>query len=404
MWLPVDPAPLQQKEMMPCKETILIVDDEPIALKYFAKLFGDRFHVIPALSAEEAMEIMESRKDGIDVVISDQRMPGGSGLELLKHVLQSFPDTPGILTTAYSEIDTLVQAINSGTVFSFVSKPWKIHELESTLTRAFACRGDLVRARSARERSQAGFLQSSLDLSVTKSGLIASKIGHYVNNAICPVVFLIDQLIANHCASESLPLDFLQSLKKHVVEVASTLAELEKVSGSIAYDSFGPVDIGGLLEEVLRETALMRQQKQLSLDLRTTGLIPPVRGVASQIEKMFRFMIAEELVSLPPGSRVNVRLSTEEKSGSGCWVKLEFEDYVPLIGGVPAGNFLHPFHLRGTDPRQFGVFLVSCYFIARNHGGRLTSETKKTAGLIYSIFLPCQGESVLDSVGLCGLY
>ena len=402
MWLPVDPAFLQRKDMMPCKETILIVDDEPMSLKYFVRLFGDRFHVLPALSAEEAVVILESRKGGIDVVISDQRMPGGSGLELLKHVREFFPDTPGILTTAYSKIDTLVQAINSGSVISFVSKPWKIDELESTLARAFACRGDLVRARAARERSQAASQQSSLDHSVTRSGLIASKIGHYVNNAICPVVFLIDQLIANHRASESLPIDFLQSLKKHVAEVTSTLAELEKVSGSIAYDSFASIDIESLLDEVLQETALMRQQKQLSLDIRTTGLIPSVRGVAAQIEKLFRFMIAEELVSLPPGSRVSVRLSTEEECGS--WVKLEFEDYVPLVGGVPAENFLHPFHLRGTDPRQFGVFLVSCYFIARNHGGRLTSETKKTDGLIYSIFLPCQqGESVLDSGGLPGL-
>ncbi|MFA7344129.1 MAG: response regulator [Terrimicrobiaceae bacterium] len=373
---------------MPDSQHILVVDDEPLALKYFLKTFGGRYRIHTASSLPAALVVLGTCGGQIGVVVSDQRMPGGNGLDLLGHVREHFPGSLGILTTAYSDVETLVRAINSGAVFSFVSKPWNIPELEDTLARAFACRGAIVREREADGHARPTFQQSALDHSVTRSALIASKIGHYVNNAICPVVFLIDQLIGNYRATESLPLEFLQSLKKHITEVTSTLAELQEISGTISRDSFDSVDIGVILDGVLRETALMREQRKLSLEIQAEGNIPPVCGVAAQIEKMLRFMIAEELVSLPPGSRVSVRLSAEEQSSRGRCVKLEFEDYVPLVGVKSAANLLHPFHLRGTDPRQFGVFLVSCFFIAKNHGGRLTSETKKTDGLIYSIVLP----------------
>jgi len=357
-------------------DTLLVVDDEPLALKYFARLFGERFDVLTAVSTAEALKILESRAETIGVVFSDQRMPGESGLTLLQHVRERFPGVVGILSTACSDAETLIQAINTGAVFSFVSKPWKMDELERTLERAFAARRDRIE------------MLLSSDLRIARAGFIASKIGHYVNNAFCPVTYLLDQLIANHRSSESLPLEFLMGVRKHVDDVVSTLGDLEKINGTAVREAFESIDIGKVLEEVLRETSLMREQKQLRLETQISGLIPPIRGFGPHIEKMVRFLIAEELVSLPAGSRVSVRLSTEEKPGCERFVKLEFEDYFPLARGMSAEELLHPFQLRGSDPRQFGVFLTSCHLIARNHGGRLTTETKKDEGMVYSVTLP----------------
>lgn len=366
--------------------SILIVDDEPLALKYFVKLFGGRFGVHAASSVGAALGILESHAGEIGIVVSDQRMPGGCGLDLLKHVRSHFPETVGILTTAYTEVDTLVQAINAGAVFSFVSKPWRMEEMECALERALAAHKERVLARTHQTAGPSH--PPVLDQSIASAGFIASKIGHYVHNAFCPVSYLIDQLIENHRTCESLPLDFLQGLKKHVTDVVSTLRELEKVNRAVSSETFSTINMEQVLDGVLRETSLMREQKQLRIETQIQGLIPLVRGVAPQIEKMFRFMIAEELVSLPPGSRVSVRLSSEEKQDRGPCVKLEFEDYFPLERGMSAENLLHPFHLRGPDPKQFGVFLTSCYLIARNHGGRLTTEIKNDDGLVYSILLP----------------
>lgn len=83
------------------KKAILLVDDEVKALKYFAKALGGRFSVLSASSAREALEIMEQREIG--VIVTDQRMPESSGVELLGVVRDRFPHTARILTTAYSD-------------------------------------------------------------------------------------------------------------------------------------------------------------------------------------------------------------------------------------------------------------------------------------------------------------
>lgn len=375
---------------MPRKNSVLIVDDEPLALKYFERMFQDRYEVICAPSARIATGILETHGEAIGVVLSDQRMPGGSGLELLVHVRNRFPSTVGILTTAYSDAATLVQAINTGAVFSFVSKPWKIEELEHTLVRAFANRKDRIRMATPSDLKLAEATAESLEHSIAKAGFIAAKIGHYVNNAFCPVTFLIDQLIANHHTSESLPLDFLEGLKKHIADVSSTLRELEKVSGYLSPASFSSVNVEAVLGGVIRETAFIRGQKKLRLETDFQSPLPTVRGAPRQIEKMLRFMIAEQLVSLPPDSLVSVRLSTEDTGRLERHVKLDFEDYVPVSREVSEETLLQPFHVRGSDPKEFGVFLIACYFIARNHGGRFSTQIKKAAGLIHSIVLPCQ--------------
>jgi two-component system probable response regulator PhcQ len=371
---------------MPDSRQLLVVDDEPLALKYFQRTFGNTYKVHTASSVQEALSVLDRLGGAIGVVVADQRMPGESGLVLLTHVREHYPETVGILTTAYSDVGVLVQAINTGAVFSFVSKPWNLDELAKTLDRAVASHFDRTALRMAEQSIHPS--TASLDHRITEAGIIASRIGHYVNNAFCPVTFLIDQLIANHRTPGSLPLDFLKGLKKHIAEVSTTLAELEQASGGHVSSSCAPVNLECILDRVLQETSFMREQKRLAVDVNARASIPKIHGNALQIEKMCRFMIAEELVSLPADSRLSVHLSCEESFHRGPCAKLEFEDYVPLGKGLSENKLLHPFHLRGGNPKEFGVFLTSSYLIARNHGGRLSTRIKLDAGLIYSILLP----------------
>jgi two-component system probable response regulator PhcQ len=371
---------------MPDSRQLLVVDDEPLALKYFQRTFGNSYKIHTASSVQEALAVLDVLGGAIGVVVADQRMPGDNGLALLTHVQEHHPETVGILTTAYSDVGVLVQAINTGAVFSFVSKPWNLDELAKTLDRAVASHFDRMALRVAGPSIHPA--TASLDHSITEAAIIASRIGHYVNNAFCPVTFLIDQLIANHRTPGSLPLDFLKGLKKHIAEVSATLGELEQASGEYMESSCTPINLECILDRVLQETSFMREQKRLSIEVNARAAIPKINGNALQIEKMCRFMIAEELVSLPADSRLSVRLSCEETRECGPCAKLEFEDYVPLGRGMSENKLLHPFRLRGGDPKEFGVFLTSCYFIARNHGGRLSTRVKRDAGLIYSIQLP----------------
>lgn len=113
---------------------ILYVDDEQDNLSTFELNFGDDFNVVTALGPEEALKVLEGRT--FAVIVADQRMPGMTGLQLLaRGALQQSPPV-GVLLTAYREVDVLAEAVNSGTVWRYIQKPWDRRELVTSLRQA----------------------------------------------------------------------------------------------------------------------------------------------------------------------------------------------------------------------------------------------------------------------------
>lgn len=115
---------------------ILIVDDEPQAVKYFKKAFGAKYDVLTATSADEAETLILSGNHNIGLVISDQRMPGRSGVSLLNRVRNERPDIIRMLTTAYADLDSAIDAVNKGEILRYISKPWDLRVLEAEIEQA----------------------------------------------------------------------------------------------------------------------------------------------------------------------------------------------------------------------------------------------------------------------------
>ena len=113
---------------------ILIVDDEPANLRSLSRLFREDFEVFPVGSGEEALDLL--RQQDIALMITDQRMPGMTGIELLKKTVQLRPRMVRIILTGYTDVDALVDAINCGQVYRYVTKPWSNEELQLTVKRA----------------------------------------------------------------------------------------------------------------------------------------------------------------------------------------------------------------------------------------------------------------------------
>jgi len=124
------------------KSTVLFVDDEPYITKSLYRAFKRHFNVLTANSAFDALEVIGERK--VDVVVSDQRMPNISGVELLNKVSQISPVTVRILLTGYADVDSAIAAVNSGEIYRYFNKPWKNSELKLALDDA-ATVADLTR-------------------------------------------------------------------------------------------------------------------------------------------------------------------------------------------------------------------------------------------------------------------
>jgi response regulator RpfG family c-di-GMP phosphodiesterase len=102
--------------------TILVVDDEPANLRMVERLLRKDYRVMTAASGEEALEILSFEK--VDLIITDQRMPGMSGTDLLRESMHTTPDATRIILTGFSDIESLIEAINTSRVYKYVSKPW----------------------------------------------------------------------------------------------------------------------------------------------------------------------------------------------------------------------------------------------------------------------------------------
>lgn len=117
------------------KHKILVVDDEPDNLDLLYRTFYRDFKVIKAQSGQDALEML-SQQDDIAVIISDQRMPGMSGTELLRVTADRYPNSIRIMLTGYTDVEDLVEAINEGKVFKYVTKPWEEDDLRTVVNQA----------------------------------------------------------------------------------------------------------------------------------------------------------------------------------------------------------------------------------------------------------------------------
>ena len=110
---------------------ILVVDDEQDNLDAFRFNFKKTFDILTASGGAEALGILESKE--VAVVITDQRMPKMTGVELLREVRNRQPEAVGIILTAFTDVDVLVEAINLGQVYRYITKPWDAKEVRGVL-------------------------------------------------------------------------------------------------------------------------------------------------------------------------------------------------------------------------------------------------------------------------------
>ncbi len=122
----------ERHEHLPC---VLVVDDDPGITGAVTALLDDEYDVLAAHSADEALEILTSRP--VTVVLTDQRMPGGTGAELLARALDISPETTRVLFTGYSDVSAFIEAINRGQVYYYMTKPWLPEDLKRVVRHGF---------------------------------------------------------------------------------------------------------------------------------------------------------------------------------------------------------------------------------------------------------------------------
>jgi two-component system, probable response regulator PhcQ len=380
------------------KCTVLYVDDEDLALKYFTRAFEHKFPILTALNAAEGFRLLEQNREQIGLVITDQRMPGEKGVQFLERARQLQPKAIRILTTAYSDLNVAIEAVNSGAIYKYVTKPWDIPQLQVTLQRAVEF--FLVqRERDLLLKEKLSVLQEMMITDrVLSLGIVAARLGHYVRNSLvavrtfmdlAPETLVEEKIDAEQIRDPSLWKEFYHHTQIQIRRITELLTDLVS-----ATESNGPPVVEELdLKQTVKRSVQRLNGKPLQngiifIDQIPEGL-PKLSVERHKFEHLFELLLKGEVISLPAGSRVFI--SARSRFDKDEELDIQIRDDGP---GLPKGAFRAVFDPSFVHSNDFAINLMACYFIVYHHGGKIDVQSEDGHGVTFRLTFPVRPKTV----------
>lgn len=377
------------------KSSILYVDDEEKSLKYFTRAFENRFSLLCANNAAEAYRVLQQHRDEIGILMVDQRMPGEKGVQFLEKARQFHPKAIRILTTAYSDLDVAVEAVNSGAIYKYVTKPWDIPQLEVTLQRAL----EFYMVQQERDfllKEKLSTLQKMMITDrVLTLGIVAGKLGHYVKNSLVAVRTFLDlipeKLLEENIQAEQMRnptfwKDFHGQAQAQLRRITALLTELLLVTEESHYTRLDELRLDetiGKTVEALQETL---SQHGITVVNRIPSELPGICVEREKFQCLFDLLLKDEIISLPAGS--HIVLSAHPSVESEQEVDIELKDDGPGLPQEALRSIFDPFFLRTGNYEEFGINLMACYFITYHHGGKIAVKNQPGQGVTFTLTFP----------------
>lgn len=383
------------------KHRVLYVDDDEPNLYVFEAACSNDFDVRTATNARCALDIM--RQDEVAVLLTDQRMPGTSGVELAAAVRDQFPDTIRMLVTAYADLDSAIDAINWGQVHRYLRKPWDIRELRATLNDAcelFWLNREMADLRRRLLETERVYAIGVVAASIAKE--LARPIGH------------LSEALAATRQSAATATALLGGADPPVKKVR---AELEATEGQLANAQQFAMRVLELVRGMdlplrdrtdARETVAMGDVIRLTLQLlrgefRSRGhiqldvkAVPLVLGSAAALGQVVLNLLVNALQSFP-SVRAAAAAGSHEKADNlvtlrlfarGPSVCLEVEDNGVPIPGPCLAHLFEALPNRNQHGGESRLGLAISKRIVEELGGRIEAEQPVEGGTRLRLVLP----------------
>jgi signal transduction histidine kinase len=374
--------------------SILFLDDEQNVLNSIVRMFADEaYGVAVALSFEEAMAIMAREK--IKVVLSDQRMPGITGIEFLRRVKTQYPDAVRILFTAYADLTAAEAAINTSEVYRFINKPWQPEELKSAVVTAMHYFDIVMENRRLFEETKAK--NEELNLANCKLKVLydiqkdfSSTLSHELRTPLASIKAAIDIVISGTAGETTIEQkNFLGRAKANIdrlnrlINDILDLAHLESGKTTLNMQAG---DINKIIQSVAETQESVARAKGLYLKV-SLAAVPALLLDQDKIIQVLNNLIVNALKFTEKGGITVSSQADEVKrhvevriQDTGCGIKEE--DISKLFEKFQQLGEAHQ-RQAGT-----GLGLAICKEIIRQHGGKMGVESKSTQGSCFYFVLP----------------
>jgi len=380
------------------KFAVLYVDDEEKSLKYFARAFEDEFRILTAANAQDGFKLLEQHKDEIGLLMSDQRMPGEKGVQLLEKARQLRPRIVRILATAYSDMEAAIAAVNTGAIYKYVMKPWDPPQLEATLKRGLEF-FIVQRERDELLTQKFSVLHNMMIADrVMSLGLLAAGMSHHIRNSLVAVKTFLD-LAPAKLQEENINMgnlrnpefweEYYQNVQGQVEKINSLLNELWTASEKPTFAFGDRVHLHEVIAEVLAKLKKNFADKNIQVENNVPDTLPTLSVDKPKFYRLFELLLKDEIVSLPAGSQVKLsaQLATAGLDQT-TEIEVQIRDNGPGLPQEALRLIFDPFAARNDSPMEYGINLMACYFIVHHHCGKIEARSESGGGTTFTLRLP----------------
>ena len=371
-------------EVPECR-TVLIVDDEFENLVVLEALLEDEGYVVlSAENGDEALAHFEQHPD-IDMVISDQRMPRMSGVELLSKIAASHPDTMRVVLTAYSDVEPIVSAVNEGSVYRFLLKPWSDVELRATVEEGLTLRTQqqtLQRLVDALSSQHSRLVRTLADLSKTHDqqlaaerlgtlGRLTSGITHDVNNHLALIQGVLFELESQNPSYELRAA--LSDAQEHVASLVQLMREVNSFARS--EERFATPEKQTTVEFLAEMLKLFQLEAVTRTPVIRVDVAPNADTVYAERARLQQALLAIlRNATSAHATHIAVKVTAREEQ-----IEFSVTDDGSGMDENTLAKALDPF-FSGTNPPGLGIGLGIAKLVAQAHGGDLTLMSERGSG------------------------
>lgn len=385
------------------KPTLLIVDDEPDVLDSLRHLFHRAYRVLTAEGGEGGLEVL--RENEVQVILSDQRMPGMTGDAFLGAARRLHPDAIRIMFTGYADLDSVVRAVNEGHIFRYIVKPWDPLELEGIIRQAveqYDLLADRKRLISELQAANAGLVEVNARLSEAselKSAFIEVA-GHEFNTPITIVLGLSELLLLQDPDREPEERQIVEQISGASRQLAKLVADTLCLMRS---DDFGqaprlePVDLGALLREAAARLSAFATARSMAFEVDIAPDLGTFEVDAPKVRDAVLNLLTNALKFTPDGGSIGLSARLDSPDGSVAEVVI----WDRGIGLEPRAvrRLFEPFFTEfdpsrhstgdfGFEKRGLGLGLSIVRQFVEMHGGRVSAQSEPGRGTQVTIRLP----------------
>ena len=367
---------------------ILYVDDEELALQAFKLQFGNEFTIYTAKVSEEALLVLNT--EDIAVVITDQRMPKISGVELLSQIMSTHPDVVRILITAYTDLEVVIQAINAGNVYRYISKPYNEEEVR-TIIRQGIEHYYLV---DERDRLYAEKIETMRKIAranrLSAMGILAAGMAHEINNPLVAISTFL-QMLPHKYAEASKDKEYWEELYgvavREVERIRQLVHQLLSYSKIKQEDKFEPVSINDILQEMVVFIENEAKKKGVLIKREFGVNLPMGMMDRNRIKQVFLNILLNAVQATERGGTIAVSSRHVVEDAENQFLQVAILDTGSGISEKNLEKLFTPFFTTKNSEGS-GLGLMTSHHIVDEHRGTIDVKSKLGKGTTFTIKLP----------------